>query len=42
MRRYAILGYPLGHTLSPFIHTRLFALSGESGEYGRAEIAPEA
>lgn len=42
MRRYAILGYPLAHTLSPFIHTRLFALSGESGEYGRAEISPEA
>lgn len=41
MRRYAILGYPLGHTLSPFIHARLFALSGENGEYTKAEIAPE-
>lgn len=41
MKQYAILGYPLGHTLSPFIHERLFALSGWNGQYGKTEIPPE-
>ena len=26
---FGILGHPLGHTLSPQIHTRLFEISGE-------------
>lgn len=30
---YGLLGYPLGHTMSPPIHERLFELSGKSGEY---------
>ncbi|GHV46596.1 hypothetical protein FACS189499_02170 [Clostridia bacterium] len=28
MKRYALLGHPLGHSLSPFIHERLFRLDG--------------
>lgn len=41
MKKYAIIGYPLGHSLSPDIHRRLFSLSGHEGEYIKAEI-PEA
>lgn len=39
--RYALIGYPLGHTMSPFIHERLFALSGRSAVYEVLEIPPE-
>ncbi|HIZ54705.1 MAG TPA: shikimate dehydrogenase [Firmicutes bacterium] len=28
-RKFALLGHPLGHTMSPPIHQRLFALSGD-------------
>ena len=24
----AVIGHPIGHTMSPFIHQRLFALEG--------------
>lgn len=41
MKTYAILGYPLGHTLSPNIHERLFKLSGKEAEYIKLEISPE-
>lgn len=39
---YGVIGYPLGHTLSPFIHRALFALSGKKADYGAWEIPPEA
>lgn len=35
---YGVIGHPIGHTLSPFIHTRLMALSGIDGEYGVYDI----
>ncbi len=42
MSKYAILGYPLKHTMSPPIHKRLFELSGVSGfEYEICEFSPE-
>lgn len=41
MRKYAVIGHPIGHTMSPFIHKRLFELSGESGEYGVLDIPVE-
>ncbi len=41
MKTYAILGYPLGHTLSPQIHERLFSLSGKEAEYIKLEISPD-
>ena len=31
--RFALLGHPLGHSLSPFLHARLFALSGREAVY---------
>ena len=40
-KHYVVIGHPIGHTLSPFIHTRLLALSGIDGEYGVYDIAPE-
>lgn len=42
MSKYGLLGYPLGHTMSPPIHKRLFELDGKAGaEYDLFEIAPE-
>ncbi len=41
-KRYGVIGHPIGHTLSPFIHTRLMQLSGIDGEYGVYDIAPDA
>ena len=41
MKTYAIIGYPLGHTLSPNIHERLFSLSGHEANYVKMEIPPE-
>lgn len=40
-KRYAVIGHPIGHTMSPFIHSRLFALSGVDAEYTVMDIAPE-
>ncbi len=41
MEKYALLGYPLGHTMSPPIHKRLFELEGKDAEYEVCEIPPE-
>ena len=40
-KKFAVIGHPIGHTMSPFIHTRLFALSGVDAEYTKLDIAPE-
>ncbi len=41
MDKFALIGYPLGHSLSPQIHERLFELSGVEAEYKLTEIKPE-
>ncbi|MGI6265269.1 MAG: shikimate dehydrogenase family protein [Acutalibacteraceae bacterium] len=41
MSAYAVIGHPIGHTMSPFIHKRLFALSGIDAAYTTRDIAPE-
>ena len=41
MRKFGLIGHPLGHSLSPQIHTRLFELSGETVDYRLYDIAPE-
>lgn len=41
MRKFGLIGHPLGHSLSPQIHTRLFELSGEAVDYQLYDIAPE-
>ncbi|HCA05425.1 MAG TPA: shikimate dehydrogenase [Ruminococcaceae bacterium] len=40
-KHYAVIGHPIGHTMSPFIHKRLFELSGVDADYGVLDIAPE-
>jgi shikimate dehydrogenase len=39
---YGIIGMPLGHSLSPLIHNRALALTGQSGVYMAWEISPQA
>lgn len=39
---YGLLGYPLGHTMSPPIHQALFALYERKADYNIFEIPPEA
>lgn len=41
MKRFALIGYPLGHTMSPPIHNRLFQLSGLPAEYKVLQTPPE-
>ena len=41
MEKYAILGYPLKHTMSPPIHKRVFELEGKTAEYEICELPPE-
>ena len=38
---YTLIGHPLGHSMSPFIHQKLFELSGISEEYKLCDISPE-
>lgn len=40
-KKYAVIGHPIGHTMSPFIHKRLFQLANIDAEYGVIDIAPE-
>ena len=43
MNKFALIGHPLGHSMSPLIHEKLFALSGlEDTSYELIDIAPEA
>ena len=42
MNKFGLIGHPLGHSMSPLIHERLFALSGiENSSYELIDIAPE-
>ncbi len=38
---YAVIGHPIGHTMSPFIHTGLFKLQNKEVEYKVLDIIPE-
>lgn len=40
-KRFAVIGHPIGHTMSPFIHSRLFRLNGIDAEYSTADISPD-
>ena len=39
-RNFAVIGHPIGHTMSPFIHKRLFELAGEKGDYTIFDVSP--
>lgn len=41
LKKFALIGYPLGHSLSPLIHRELMRLSGIDGTYELKEISPE-
>lgn len=38
---FGLIGFPLGHSISPELHSRLFQLSGVDAQYGFFEIEPE-
>lgn len=38
---YALIGSPLGHSMSPFIHKELFKISGLNADYSLTEISVE-
>lgn len=40
-KRFAVIGHPLGHTMSPFIHERMFQLSGIVGTYEAIATPPD-
>ncbi len=40
-KHFAVIGHPIGHTMSPFIHSELFKLNGIDGDYSVVDIAPE-
>ena len=40
-RNFAVIGHPIGHTMSPFIHKRLFELAHESGDYTILDVSPD-
>ncbi len=42
MQKFAVIGHPIGHTMSPFIHNSLFALNGIEVQYLTLDISPEA
>lgn len=39
--RFALIGYPLGHSMSAVIHRELFKISGMDAAYTLKEVAPE-
>lgn len=41
MKTFALIGYPLGHSMSPVIHKELMKTAGIEGSYELIEIAPE-
>ncbi len=41
MQAYTLIGNPLGHSMSPFIHERLFALGGVEAQYSLTAIPSE-
>ncbi len=41
MEKYTLIGHPLGHSMSPFIHEMLFKISNRKAVYDCTDIAPE-
>lgn len=41
MKNFALIGFPLGHSMSPFIHKELFGLNDIDAQYELNEISPD-
>ena len=41
-KHFAVIGHPIGHTMSPFIHAELFKLNHIDGDYSVVDISSEA
>ena len=41
MKRYAVIGHPIGHSLSPLMHNTAFHILGIDGKYEKLDIAPQ-
>lgn len=41
LSRFALIGHPVGHSMSPFLHSRLFSLAGTNACYEMADIPAE-
>ena len=39
--KFGLLGHPLGHSMSPYIHSELFKLNGIDGVYNLYDISPD-
>lgn len=39
--KYGLIGHPLGHSLSPYIHERIMEASGISGRYELYDLSPQ-
>ena len=39
--KFGLLGHPLGHSMSPFIHSELFKLAGVDGQYSLFDVFPD-
>lgn len=40
-QHFAVIGHPIGHTMSPFIHKRLFEIAGVDADYTKIDVSPE-
>ena len=41
-KKFAVIGHPIGHTMSPFIHTELFRLNDIDAVYSVVDVDPAA
>lgn len=41
MEKFALAGFPLGHSMSPVIHRELFKINGKDASYELKEISPD-
>src|SRR5665647_53220 len=39
--KYGLIGHPLGHSLSPYIHERIMDAAGISGHYELYDVQPK-
>ncbi len=40
-KNFGVIGFPIGHTMSPFIHKELFKMRGVDADYDKYQIEPE-